>query len=57
MVGYNKTKEININKSAYYYFGNMISINDFNSKNIKVDKKNHMEIFSFTTLDIKVLDE
>lgn len=40
-----------------YYFDDysdvMINANGFNPTDIKVDKNNHMKLFSFTMLDMK----
>ena len=32
-------KETDIQNRPFYYFDDMININDFNPKNIKIDKK------------------
>ena len=35
----NELKGTDMKNHAYCYFDHMININDFNSKNIKIDKK------------------
>ena len=38
-----EVKKTNI-KSAYYYFGDMINIDDFHSSLLEIDKKSHKDI-------------
>ena len=38
-----QAKEINI-KSAYYFFDDMINVEDFNSNLLEIDKKSHKDI-------------
>ena len=47
MISNNKVKEIDI-KYHTNYFEDVIK-----KQNIKADKKNHLKIFSFITLDVK----
>ena len=51
MGGNNEFDKTDIEYCTYYYFDGMISVDDFNPTNIKVDK-NHIKILSFTTLDM-----
>ena len=37
-------KEINIKSRAYYFYNDQISINNFDAKNLKLDKKSVMDI-------------
>ena len=39
-----KVKDINIKKQSYYFFGDIININNFDSSNIKTDKKPYKNI-------------
>ena len=39
-----KVKDINIKKQSYYSFGDIININNFDSSNIKTDKKPYKNI-------------
>ena len=43
-------KEINIKKRAYYFYNDIIDIETFDSKNLKLDKK-RTKILIFTILD------
>ena len=38
------TKEINIKKRAYYYYNDIIDLDEFDESKIKVDKKNFNDI-------------
>ena len=44
--------KFDIKNWTYYYFDDMININDFNPETSK-QRKNHMKIFSFITVDMK----
>ena len=48
MISNNRLKQINIKSRAHYYFDNSINVNDFNPKNIKVDKKLYKSIFIYS---------
>ena len=37
----NELKETDIKNCKYYYFGNVISVNDVNLNHILLDKKSH----------------
>ena len=37
-------KQIGINTQKYYFFNNMININDFDSNLLKIDKKSYENI-------------
>ena len=39
-----ETKEINIKNQTYFYFDDMISIKNFQSNLLKIDKKSHKDI-------------
>ena len=52
MIGKSNMTEIKLKISYILLFDDVIIINDFNPKNIKVDK-NCIKIFLFTTLDMK----
>ena len=43
-------KEINIKESTYYFYNDIIDIETFDSKNLKLDKK-RTKILIFTILD------
>ena len=45
------TREININGRIYYFYNDIIELETFDSKNLKVDKK-RTKILIFTILDI-----
>ena len=44
------TREININGRIYYFYNDIIELETFDSKNLKVDKK-RTKILIFTILD------
>ena len=44
MIDNNKMKEIDINSCIYHYFDDIICIKNFESKNIKIDKKSYKDI-------------
>ena len=44
-------KQINIKNGTHYFFNEMINIKDFDQNLLKIDKKNHIKILVFTTLD------
>ena len=46
------TKEINIKNRAYYFFDDMINIENFNPDLLKIDKKSYKSIIVFIILDI-----
>ena len=37
-------KQINIKNRTYYFFNDMINIKDFDSRQLKIDKKSHKHI-------------
>ena len=45
------TKEINIKERTYYFYNDIIDIETFDSKNLKLDKK-RTKILIFTILDM-----
>ena len=45
----NKVKDVDIKNHTYYFFNDIININNFASNNIKIDKS-HTKIFLFTIL-------
>ena len=38
------TKQINLKSRMYYFWNNQISINNFDAKDLKLDKKKFMDI-------------
>ena len=44
-------KEINIKERTYYFYNDIIDIETFDSKNLKLDKKKRTKILMFTILD------
>ena len=50
-------KKINIKNRTCYFFNDMINIENFDSNLPKIDKKNHIKILVFTTLDISELNK
>ena len=44
-------RQINIKNRTYYFFHDMINIENFDSNLPKIDKKNHIKILVFTALD------
>ena len=48
-------KQINIKNRPYYFYNNIIDLENFKSNLLKIDKKNHMKTLLFTTLDISKL--
>ena len=45
-------KDINIKNRTYYFFNDIIRIENFDVNNIKIDEKLYEKIFLFTTLDM-----
>ena len=45
-----KVKQIDIKNQTYYFYNNMINIEEFNSSLLKIDKK-YTKILIFTILD------
>ena len=39
-----KVKKLNIKNQTYYYFNDIISINDFHSNLLRIDKKQYKDI-------------
>ena len=39
-----KVKELNIKNQTYYYFNDIVDIQDFQSNLLKIDKKQHKDI-------------
>ena len=39
-----QVKEINIKNQTYYFFDDMVNIEDFHSSLLKIDKKSHKDI-------------
>ena len=52
MIANNKMKEIDIKSCIYHYFDDIICIKNLESKNTKINKKNHIKISLFSTLDV-----
>ena len=51
-----KYQEINIKSQTYYFFSDMINMNDFNSSLLKIDKNSFKDIGIYTTLDKSQLE-
>ena len=47
----NKFKDIYIKNRTYYFFNDIINIENFNPNNIKIDEKSY-KIFLFSILDM-----
>ena len=43
----NKAKDINIKNRTYYFFNDIINIENFDSNNIKIDEKSYKNIFIY----------
>ena len=50
-------KDVNIKHRSYYFFNDMINLKDFDSRLLKVDKKNykHIDIYYIEYITIKKL--
>ena len=48
----NKVKDINIKNQTYYFFNDIINIENFDPNNIKIGKKSYRNILIFTILDM-----
>ena len=48
-------KQIEIKNRTYYFYNDIIDLENFKSNLLKIDKKNHMKTLLFTTLDISKL--
>ena len=48
-------KDVNIKHRSYYFFNDMINLKDFDSRLLKVDKKNykHIDIYYIEYITIK----
>ena len=46
------TKQINIKNGTYYFYNDVIDIENFDARILKIDKKNHIRTLVFTILDI-----
>ena len=46
-----KARQIKIKNRTYYFYNNIINIEEFVSKFLKIDKKNRTKILTFTILD------
>ena len=51
-------KEINIKNRTYYFYNDIIDIETFDSKNLKLDKKSYkdLEIYNIGYVTIKKID-
>ena len=47
-----EVKQINIKNRTYYFYNDIINLKNFESKLLKIDKKNHTKTLVFTILDI-----
>ena len=43
----NKVQDINIKNRTYYFFNDIININNFDPNNIKIDEKSYKDIFIY----------
>ena len=43
----NKVKDIDINNQAYYFFNDIINIENFDSNNTKIDEKSYKNILIY----------
>ena len=52
-------KDININHRNYYFFNDMINLNDFDSSLLKIDKKSYeyIDIYYIGYIAIKKIDD
>ena len=46
------TKQINIKNGTYYFYNDVIDIENFDARILKIDKKNQIRTLVFTILDI-----
>ena len=52
----NKVKDINIKNHTYYFFDDIINIKDFDSSNIKIDKKSYKNILTYYIAYVTIKD-
>ena len=45
-------KDINIKNRAYYFFNDIIYIENFDANNIRIDEKSYKNIFIYYILDM-----
>ena len=43
----NKFKDMSIKNTTYYFFNDIISIDNFDSNNIKIDEKSHKNVLNY----------
>ena len=43
----NKVKDINIKSRTYYFFNDIINIENFDPNNVKIDEKSYKDIFIY----------
>ena len=46
-----RTKQINIKNRTYFFYDDIIGLENFDAKLLKIDKKNHTKTLLFTILD------
>ena len=46
------TKQINIKNRTYYFYNDIIDLENFDTGLLKIDKKNHIKTLAFTILDM-----
>ena len=50
-------KQINIKNRTYYFYNDIIDLENFKSNLLKIDKKNYIKTLVFTILDILQLKQ
>ena len=54
MVDNSKLEEIDVDNCSFYYLNNIIVINDFFLKNIKIDKRSNENVLPAYCIDCKI---
>ena len=50
-------KQINIENRTYYFYNNIIDIENFDSSLLKLDKKNHISVYNIGYITIKKIGD
>ena len=50
-------KEVNIENRTYYFYNDIIDIENFDSSSLKLDKKNHISIYNIGYITIKKIGD
>ena len=52
----NKFKDMSIKNTTYYFFNDIINIDNFDSNNIKIDEKSYKNILNYWTVYVTMKD-